>query len=140
MILSSKLIWKSKSSDTELLLTISALLWAATRCVLRKKMLLKLLQNSQENTCARAFFLIKLPVCKFIKNEILAQVFSYEFCEFFGTPFLQNTSRRLLLTMGIQYCLFKKEKHRLFETFNSACIFANILSIKSGSRHKYVAK
>ena len=33
---------------------------AATRGVLCKKMLLETLQNSQENTCARVSFLIKL--------------------------------------------------------------------------------
>ena len=55
-------------------------------------------QNSQENTCARVSFLIKLQArraseaqrlrvsealraCNFIKKETLAQVFSCEFCE-----------------------------------------------------------
>ena len=32
-----------------------------------------------------------------LKNETLAQVFSCEFCEILWTPFLQNTSARLLL-------------------------------------------
>ena len=47
-------------------------------------MLLEISQNSQENTCARASFLIKLQAepCNFIKKETLAQVFSCEFCEF----------------------------------------------------------
>ena len=37
-----------------------------------------MLQNSQENNCARASFLIKLQaeVCNFINEETLAQVFS----------------------------------------------------------------
>ena len=38
-----------------------------------KKLFLKISQNSQENTCARVYFLIKL--------HTLAQVFSCEFCE-----------------------------------------------------------
>ena len=42
-----------------------------------KKVFLEILQNSQENTCARVSFLI----CNFIKKETLAQVFSCEFCE-----------------------------------------------------------
>ena len=50
-----------------------------------KKVFLKTLQNSQENTCARVSFLIKLQAeacnCNFIKIETLAQVFSYEFFE-----------------------------------------------------------
>ena len=36
-----------------------------------KKVFLEILQNSQENTCARVF----------IKKETLAQVFPYEFCK-----------------------------------------------------------
>ena len=47
-----------------------------------KKVFLDISQNSQENTCARVSFLIKLQVeaCNFIKKETLAQVF---FCEFY---------------------------------------------------------
>ena len=41
------------------------------------------LQNSQESTCARVSFLIKLE--------------ALNFADFLRTPFLQNTSRRLLL-------------------------------------------
>ena len=44
-----------------------------------KKVFLEILQNSQENTCARVSFLSS--ACNFIKQEILAQVFSCEFCE-----------------------------------------------------------
>ena len=49
----------------------------AQRCSV-KKVLLEILQNSQENTCARVSFLIKLQA--FIKKETLSQVFSREFC------------------------------------------------------------
>ena len=53
-----------------------------------KEVFLKILQNSQENTCARASFLIKL---QFIKKQTLAQVFSCEFCELFkNTFFIEN--------------------------------------------------
>ena len=46
-------------------------------------MFLETSQNSQENTCARVSFLIKLQAeaCTFIKNETLAQMVSYEFCK-----------------------------------------------------------
>ena len=41
-------------------------------------------QNSQENTCARVSFLIKVQAsCNYIKKEIVAQVFFCEFCEIF---------------------------------------------------------
>ena len=43
-----------------------------------KKVFLENLQNSQEITCARVSFLIKLQACSCIKKETLAQVFSCE--------------------------------------------------------------
>ena len=58
-----------------------------------KKVFLETPQNSQENTCARASFLIKLQAqaCNLIKKEALAQVFSYEFCEISKNTFFQRT-------------------------------------------------
>ena len=52
-------------------------------------MFLETSENSQEKTCARVSFSIKLEAdrCIFIYKETLAQVFSYEFCENF-----KNTS------------------------------------------------
>ena len=41
---------------------------AATRGVLYKKVFLEISQNSQENTCARVPFLIKLQAPKFLRN------------------------------------------------------------------------
>ena len=54
----------------------------AQRCSVIE-VLLEISQNSPENTCARASFLMKLQVqaCNFNKKENLAQVFSCEFCE-----------------------------------------------------------
>ena len=53
----------------------------ARRCSV-KKVFLEISQNSQENTCARDYFLIKLQAkaWNFIKKESLTQVFSC-FCE-----------------------------------------------------------
>ena len=50
------------------------------RCSI-KKVFLKILQNSQESTCAGVFSLIRsqVSVCIFIKGEALLQVFSCEF-------------------------------------------------------------
>ena len=61
------------------------LLEAIVRRFSAKKVFLKILQNSHENTCARVSFLIKLQALayNFIKKEALAQVFSFEFCEIF---------------------------------------------------------
>ena len=54
---------------------------------------LKILQNSQETTCARISFLISWwpEAGSFIKKESLAQVFSYEFCEMFKKTFFYRT-------------------------------------------------
>ena len=47
-------------------------------------MLLKISQNSQEDTCVGVSFLIKLEVSgNFVKKEALTQVFFCEFCEVF---------------------------------------------------------
>ena len=59
---------------------------AATGGVLRKKVFLKILQNSQENTCAKVSFLIKLQA-NLIKKETLAQVFLVNFAKFLRKPF-----------------------------------------------------
>ena len=61
--------------------------------VLSKKGFLEISQNSQENTCAKDSFLIKLQgqTCTFIKKETLAQVFSCEFCEISKNTFLYRT-------------------------------------------------
>ena len=56
-----------------------------------KKVFLKILQISQENTCASC----RLQACNFIKKKTLAQMLSCEFCEIFKNTFLQNTSGRL---------------------------------------------
>ena len=57
-------------------------------------------QNSQENTCARVSFLIKLQVstCNLIKKETLARLFSCESCEISKNIFF--TSGRLLRTIS----------------------------------------
>ena len=56
---------------------------AVTQRLPVKKVFLEISQNSLENTCVRASFLIKLQadVCNFIKKEALTQVFSSEFCQ-----------------------------------------------------------
>ena len=58
-----------------------------------KMVFLEILQNSQENTCARVSFLIKLqaPACNFIQKETLVQVFSSKFCEISKNTFSYRT-------------------------------------------------
>ena len=66
---------------------------AATESVLSEKVFLNISQNSQENTCARVSFLIKLQdsACSFIKRETLVQMFSCEFCEISKNTFSYRT-------------------------------------------------
>ena len=68
-------------------MSAEAVVW---RCSV-ENVLLEILQNSQENTCARVSFLIKLLACNFIKKETLAQVFSCEFWEISKTTFFRRT-------------------------------------------------
>ena len=69
------------------------------RCSVRKDVFLEISQISQENTCVRVSFLIKLQAaaCNFIKKETLAQVFSCEFCEISKNTFFTEHLRWLLL-------------------------------------------
>ena len=66
-----------------------------------KKVFLKILQNSQEKTCGRVSFLIKLQAsaCIFIKKEALAQLFCSEFCDIFQCTFFIGHLRWLFLSL-----------------------------------------
>ena len=68
---------------------------AATGGVLLEKLILKISQISQENTCVRVSFLIKLQASgqafNFIKKETLTQVFSCEFSKIFKNTFFHRT-------------------------------------------------
>ena len=85
-----------------------------------KKVFLEISQNSEENTCAIASFLIKLQAwaCKFIKKETLPQVFSCEFCEIskntFSTEHLQTTLLDLVEKPQPATLLKKRLWHRCF--------------------------
>ena len=91
----------------------------ATRGVLCKKVFLKTLQNSQENTSARVSFLIKAG--NFIKKEALAQVFSCEICEI-----LWNT-KHLWMTSSRQIELVYE--HEIIETCIGRCVVQSALAL-----------
>ena len=67
-------------------------------------MIWEISQNSQENTCARVYFLIQLQAlaCNFIKKRLWHRCLPFNIAKFLRTPFLQNTSGRLLLFFGIR--------------------------------------
>ena len=74
-----------------------------------KKVYLKVLQNSLENTCARVSFLIKLQVhaCIFMKKETLAQVFSFEFCKILKNTFSCRTPPVVAsVSLIMELCLY----------------------------------
>ena len=69
----------------------------AERCSV-KKVFSEISQNSQENTCAGVSFLIKLQACSFIFiKRLWRRCFPGPFAKFLRTPYLQDTSGRLLL-------------------------------------------
>ena len=65
-----------------------------------KQVFLEILQNLQEDTCARVSFLIKLQASGlqlYLKKRLWRRCFPVNIEKFLRTPFLQNTSGRLLL-------------------------------------------
>ena len=64
-------------------------------------MLLEISKNSQENTCARAFFnkVAGLSLATLLKKRLQYRCFPVNFATFLRTPFLQTTPGRLLLTL-----------------------------------------
>ena len=79
-------------TDTPFKNVLKARHGVARRCSV-KMVFLEIWQNSQESTCARVSFLIKLQACNLIEKETLAHVFPYKFLQNFEEHlFLQNTS------------------------------------------------
>ena len=84
---------------------------AAIRGVLGKKVFFEISQNSDENTCTRVSFLIKLQASglQLIKKETLAQVFSCKFCEIskktFFTEHLWTTASGSTDLLGVHWYL-----------------------------------
>ena len=62
-----------------------------------KKVFLEISQKSQENTCSRVSFLIKLKAyATLLKERLCHRCFPVNFVEFLRIPFSQNRSGRLL--------------------------------------------
>ena len=72
--------------------------------VLIKKVFLIIWENSQEHTCVRVSFLIKLQAsaCNFIKKETLAHVFSCEFFKVCKNSFFYRTPTLLLYLTSLK--------------------------------------
>ena len=70
-----------------------------------KKVFLKISQNSQENTCARVSFLIKLQAsglrpATLLKKRLRHRCFPVNFVKFLRTHFFTERLRWLLLLLG----------------------------------------
>ena len=104
------------------------------RCSVEKSAL-KVLQNSQENTCTRVF-LIKLQAstCNFIKQRLQHRSFFVNFANFQRTHFLQNfyTFFTLRITFNVNLNFFKRYEvypnFRIFEYLR----FTNTLVVMRG--------
>ena len=83
-----------------------------TRWFSVKKTLLKVLQNSQENTCLRVSFLLKLKASGlklYLKRDSGTDVFLWILRNFYKHPFLQNTSGSSFFTILFE-CQIKGSK------------------------------
>ena len=88
-----ELFYKASLIDLKSASYLDYLQWVTVRSSHRRRSIktgvLKISKNSQENTCARVSFLIKLQdACNFIKKETLVHAFSCEFLEIFKITFL----------------------------------------------------
>ena len=104
-----------------------------------KKVFLEILQNSQENNCARVSFF-------FIKKETLAQVFSCEFCEiskntfYYRTPLVAASDHHLMLSVMKTKLSFEEPKrlvYRSFWNFNNNYFEKELLSKLNLSNKDY---
>ena len=86
---------------------------AAIRMCSVKKVFLEISQNSQENTCTRACFLIKFQAwaSNFTKKETLIQVFSCEFCGISKNTYFTERLWRLLLQIFLKVLTSAQNLH-----------------------------
>ena len=78
-----------------------------------KRVFLETLQNSQENTCARASFLIKLKArpATLLKKRLWGRCFPVNFVKFLRTPFCTEHLWWLLLMPLVSFYIPLKRDH-----------------------------
>ena len=106
---------------------LGILLWypeAVVRKCSVKRVFLNILQNSEENNCARALFSTKLRG-DYCRKEIAAHVFSYKICEIFKNIFLKEHLRMTVLDMKF-FKQFFTHIPETFGTFRERFVFAII--------------
>ena len=73
----------------------------------KKRCFLKISENSQQNTCVRVYFLLRLQTC-----DLLVQVFSCEFCETCKTNFFTEH-----LWTAASACWEKRTRSKKFSSY-----------------------
>ena len=96
-VLHANFVSKDKNYKLFVLIYVEA---AVRRCSV-KKVFLEISQNSQENTCARVSFLIKLQAwpATLLKKRLWHRCFPVNFAKFLRTPFFTEHLWWLLLNM-----------------------------------------
>ena len=88
-----------------------------------EKVFLEISQNSQENTCTRASFLVMLQACNFIKKSLWHRCFPLNFVKFLRTSFFTEHLWWLLLKTakkGVGLFKFHKRKN-FFSLIKNLC-------------------
>ena len=101
-----KLLWTSAKMRTKNFINSSIIFRSSQQRCFVKKGVLEISQNSQESTCARVSFLIKLqvPPVTLLKKRLWRSCLPVNLAKFLRTPFSQNTSGRLLLYILSRKC------------------------------------
>ena len=101
-----KLLWTSAKMTTKNFMNSSIIFRSSQQRCFVKKGVLEISQNSQESTCFRVSFLIKLqvPPVTLLKKRLWHSCLPVNLAKFLRTPFSQNTSRRLLLYILSRKC------------------------------------
>ena len=101
-----KLLWTSAKMRTKNFMNSSIIFRSSQQRCFVKKGVLEISQNSQESTCARVSFLIKLqvPPVTLLKKRLWHSCLPVNLAKFLRTPFSQNTSGRLLLYILSRKC------------------------------------
>ena len=93
-------------------------------------------QNSQENTCARISFLIKLQAT-LLKKRLWHKCFSCEFCEIFKNIFFTEPSGRLLLDITP---VFTKDDPAKVKNYRRLSVLTVVLKVFERIMHKQITE
>ena len=101
-------------------------------------MFLEISQNSKENTCVRDSFLIKLQArpATLLKKSLWYRCFHVNFAKFLRTPFLHNTSGRLLLLFPHKTAYSSNNSLNAYKNADSNSKFQPVITTRIYVLHK----